>query len=186
MWPIAHPVTGTTSRSRTARSSLLPRRFPPVFGSRGIGNPDAKEGPIEPKSSAGRRSVPIPAVLRDYLIEHRMREGERSGLVFGRSAERPFNGSTIWARSRRAWNDAELEPIGLHESRHTFASLMIAAGVNAKALSTFMGHSSITVTLDRYGHLFPGSEDEAAALLDAYLERGCTQARTAQLEEIEA
>ena len=32
---------------------------------------------------------------------------------------------------------------------------MIAAGVNAKALSTFMGHASITITLDRYGHLFP-------------------------------
>ena len=37
---------------------------------------------------------------------------------------------------------------------------MIAAGVNAKALSQYMGHSSITVTLDRYGHLMPGSEDE--------------------------
>ena len=48
---------------------------------------------------------------------------------------------------------------------------MIAAGVNAKALSTFMGHASMTITLDRYGHLFPGSEDEAAGLLDAYLER---------------
>jgi integrase len=63
-----------------------------------------------------------------------------------------------------------LEPIGLHECRHTFASLMIAAGVNAKALSTYMGHSSITITLDPYGHLFPGNEDEAAALLDKYLE----------------
>jgi hypothetical protein len=48
---------------------------------------------------------------------------------------------------------------------------MIAAGVNAKALSTFIGHSSVTITLDRYGHLFPGSEDEAAGLLDSYLER---------------
>ena len=48
---------------------------------------------------------------------------------------------------------------------------MIAAGVNTKALSTFMGHSSITMTLDRYGHLMPGSEDEAAALLDSYLNR---------------
>jgi integrase len=48
---------------------------------------------------------------------------------------------------------------------------MIAADVNAKALSAFMGHASITMTLDRYGHLFPGSEDEAAGLLDAYLER---------------
>ena len=48
---------------------------------------------------------------------------------------------------------------------------MIAAGVNPKALSTFMGHASISITLDRYGHLFPGSEDEAAELADAYLER---------------
>jgi integrase len=46
---------------------------------------------------------------------------------------------------------------------------MIAAGVNAKALSTFMGHANISITLDRYGHLLPGAEDEAAGLMDAYL-----------------
>jgi integrase len=46
---------------------------------------------------------------------------------------------------------------------------MIAAGVNIKALQTFMGHASITVTLDLYGHMLPGSEDEAASLLNAYL-----------------
>ena len=46
---------------------------------------------------------------------------------------------------------------------------MIAAGVNAKALSTYMGHASIAITLDRYGHLMPGNEGEAAGLLDAYL-----------------
>ena len=34
-----------------------------------------------------------------------------------------------------------------------------------------MGHSSITVTLDRYGHLLPGAEDAAATLMDAYIER---------------
>ena len=48
---------------------------------------------------------------------------------------------------------------------------MIAAGVNAKALSTFLGPASVTITLDRDGHLFPGSEQEAAGLLDTYLER---------------
>jgi integrase len=46
---------------------------------------------------------------------------------------------------------------------------MIAAGVNAKGLQTFMGHSSISMTLDRYGHLMSGSEAEAAGLLDGYL-----------------
>jgi integrase len=46
---------------------------------------------------------------------------------------------------------------------------MIAAGVNAKTLSTYMGHASITITMDRYGHLMPRNEAEAAALLDSYL-----------------
>ena len=80
-------------------------------------------------------------------------------------------------RAQGAWKTAELEPIGLHEARHTFASLMIAAGVNAKTLSVYMGHSSITITLDRYGHLFPGNEAQAATLLDGFLERA-TGAKT--------
>ena len=40
---------------------------------------------------------------------------------------------------------------------------MIAAGINTKALSTYMGHASITITLDRYGHLLPGNEAQAAS-----------------------
>lgn len=56
------------------------------------------------------------------------------------------------------------------EFASAYASFMIAAGINAKALSSFMGHASITVTFDLYGHLMPGSEAEGAALLDAYLD----------------
>jgi hypothetical protein len=48
---------------------------------------------------------------------------------------------------------------------------MIAAGVNAKALSTFMGHANIDIALDLNGHMLPGSEAEAATLLDADLAR---------------
>ncbi len=62
-----------------------------------------------------------------------------------------------------------LNPIGLHEARHTFASLMIAARVNVKALSRLYGPRGISITLDRYGHLLPGNEQEAAGLLDTYL-----------------
>ena len=60
---------------------------------------------------------------------------------------------------------------GVHEARHTAASIMIAAGVDLKALSEFLGHASITTTLDRYGHLLPGSIAEATSLLDLYLDR---------------
>ncbi|MDQ3893096.1 MAG: tyrosine-type recombinase/integrase [Actinomycetota bacterium] len=84
---------------------------------------------------------------------------------------------------RRREDELEpLKPLGLHEARHTFASLMIDAGVNAKALTTYLGHSSVEITFDRYGHLMPGNENEAAALLDAYLERANSRARMAQLE----
>jgi len=73
-------------------------------------------------------------------------------------------------RADRAWSKAGLgERLRLHQARHTYASFMIAAGVNAKALSVLMGHSSIKVTFDLYGHLMPGTEAEAAALLDRFL-----------------
>jgi integrase len=55
---------------------------------------------------------------------------------------------------------------------------MIAAGVDAKALSTCMGHANISITLDRYGHLMPGNEEEAAGLLDSYLERAANGSGT--------
>jgi integrase len=135
---------------------------------------------VEPKSRSGRRRVPIASALRGVLVEHKMTAvGE---LVVGRGeGSRPFNDTTVAQRARKAWETAGLEPITLHEARHTFASLMIAAGVNARALASYMGHASVTITFDRYGHLMPGNEDEAAALLDAYLERANTRARIDQI-----
>jgi integrase len=132
---------------------------------------DPKAGRVAPKSRAVRRTVPVARALRLHLLEHQLARGRRGGLFFGRKDDKPFSNQTVSQRAVRAWEAAGLEPIGLHDCRHTFASLMIAAGVNAKALSAFMGHASITMTLDSYGHLFPGSEDEAASLLDAFLER---------------
>jgi integrase len=57
------------------------------------------------------------------------------------------------------------------ERRHTYASILIAAGLNAKAITTYLGHASIQTTFDLYGHLMPGNENEAVALVDAYLGR---------------
>ena len=159
---------------------------------------DEKEGEIELKSRAGRRNVPITPILRDFLLEHRLQVPRgNDDLVFGRSARTPFHGKALHDRADKAWKGANrreraaakkegrkpnlLTRITLHECRHTFASLMIAAGVNAKALQTYMGHASVSITMDRYGHLMPGSEAEAASLLDAYLtaarERSDEQAR---------
>ena len=138
---------------------------------------DRREGRIELKSNAGRRRVPIAAVLRDHLADHFARTGRHGEqLIFGRGESIPLNVKALQERADSAWEAAGLSRITPHECRHTFASLMIAARVNAKALSTFMGHAGIQVTLDRYGHLMPGSHQEGADLLDAYLATQCDQA----------
>ncbi len=131
---------------------------------------DVHEGEIEPKSGAGIRRVPTARVLRTYLLEQKLRNGGRGEYrVLADANNRLCDSTTLTAKAKRRWAVAGLQPIGLHECRHTFASLMIAAGVNAKALSTYIGHASIAITMDRYGHLMPGSEAEAAGRLDAYL-----------------
>ena len=134
-------------------------------------DPRAREY-VEPKSRAGRRRVPIAGALRDALDDHRAKLGtvDPDALALGDGAA-PFSYATAVERARAAWAKVKLEPIGLHAARHTAASVMIAAGVNVKALSEFLGHSSITITLDCYGHLLPGSIAEATTLLDAFLDR---------------
>jgi len=50
--------------------------------------------------------------------------------------------------------------------RHTCSSLLIAQGAHLKAIQNHLGHSSITVTMDRYGHLFPSDMEALAVALD--------------------
>lgn len=50
--------------------------------------------------------------------------------------------------------------------RHTYATLLIAAGANPLTVKQRMGHSSITVTMDRYGHLFPHLEEDITEKMD--------------------
>lgn len=129
---------------------------------------DFEAGRIETKGR-NRRRVPIPETLRVPLAAHLLASGRRGGeLAFGAIETRPFYAEGVQRRADEAWGK-ELERVTFHECRHTFAALSIAAGVNAKALQSYMGHASIQTTFDLYGHLMPGSESEAAGLLDAYL-----------------
>ena len=141
---------------------------------------DAIEREQEVKSAAGNRRVPILDPLAAELTAHKGRtRRDGDGLVFGATAIKPFTPESVRRRSLAAWEAQNarrdqagverLSPITLHEARHTCASLLIAADVNAKALSVIMGHSTIAMTFDTYGHLMPGGLDEAAATTNAYL-----------------
>jgi integrase len=151
---------------------------------------DAIEGEQDVKSAAGKRRVPILEPLVRELVGYKARAGrDGDALVFGPTGVRPFSPETVRRHSLTAWGwkevpnpkaerpkmvwikarDDAAESITLHEGRHTCASILIAAGVNAKALSVIMGHSTITMTFDTYGHLLPGGLDEVAAATNAYL-----------------
>jgi integrase len=150
---------------------------------------DDKDGEQDPKSNAAHRRVPILDVLVPLLAAQGLRTGRTgSDLVFGSTAMEPFDPSALRRRALAAWKAhnareeaaaaaeaRDVDPtrllarIGLHESRHTCASTLIAAGANAKVIQSVMGHASITMTFDVYGHLMPGGLEEAAAAANAYL-----------------
>jgi hypothetical protein len=64
------------------------------------------------------------------------------------------------------WTDFIEQDLRIHDLRHTCASILIAQGEHPKMIQHHLGHSSITVTLDRYGHLFPSDVDAMADRLD--------------------
>jgi integrase len=131
---------------------------------------DDVEGRIEVKTDAGRRNVPLVGALRKLMAAHKLATGrDIDGLVFGRTAVDPFTPTTIRTRARKAWTAAKLEPLTPHEARHCAASYLIVAGLNPKQLSVYIGHSDIRTTYNRYGHLMPGGEAEAAAQVDRFL-----------------
>jgi integrase len=111
-----------------------------------------------PKTRAGRRRVTVPGFLADMLAEqlaHRAQPGP-AGLVFPNRAGKPIATSSFntahWKPAKRA---AAIDGLRFHDLRHTAVALAIAQGAHPKAIQARLGHSSVQVTLDRYGHLFP-------------------------------
>jgi integrase len=84
-----------------------------------------------------------------------------------RRRTRPRTPST-WAEGDGR-TPALLTLLNMHECRHTFASLLIEAGANPKAIQEVMGHSKIQTTFDIHGHLLPGSHGDVRARMDACL-----------------
>ena len=112
---------------------------------------DRVAGFIDPKSRASFRRLPLPGSLRGMLIEQKLAQGAGGeGLVIG-GGEKPFDPSNAIRRARRIWGAAGLSDLGYHECRHTYASLMIAAGVNAKTLSIYtVSYTHLTLPTTPY------------------------------------
>lgn len=133
---------------------------------------DDYEGEIEVKSKAGRRTIPLAGRVRKEVAAHLLRTG-RTGddLIFGRTPSDPFVPSTLRRTAVRAWRGAGLKPMTPHEARHCAISYFIACGYDWKQVSVWAGHGDVRQTWNRYGKLMPDGERDAAAQLDAFLER---------------
>lgn len=121
-----------------------------------------------PKSEAGRRVVTLPAWLMP-LMKEQVKGKPLDAFVFTTEAGDPLVHASNFRR--KVWQPAvkkalppELVDLRFHDLRHTAVAIAIASGAarNPKALQVRMGHSTIKMTLDRYGHLLPGQDAEIA------------------------
>jgi integrase len=135
-----------------------------------------------PKSKAGRRTVSVPASLVAILRAWKLKAGKHA-LAFASEEGTPQSLANIY---NRAWKPIQIEagvadpqrdnngnvlrdkegkPVmeprhNFHALRHFHASMLIADGANPKEVQAEMGHNSIQVTYDLYGHLFQDEDAE--------------------------
>jgi integrase len=142
----------------------------------------------EVKTKASRRRVDLPGELVSELRRWRLQcPAGTHDLVFPNGAANPENHANLLNRGfYPALRRAGLRKIRFHDPRHTRASLLIANGEHPKRIQALMGHSSINVTMDVYGHLMPGGGDEVADRLGALVfARGESGSRMVAVDEVE-
>lgn len=125
------------------------------------------------KTTRSRRSVPLPPALVAEVLRHAQADGLRpEDFLWGHSGKPRDMANFYRRRFQPASKRAGLPGVRMHDLRHTFASLMAHHGHKAQEVSAWMGHSSVSFTLDVYTHLFRDDEADArrsAALDAAYL-----------------
>lgn len=142
-----------------------------------------------PKTKTSKRDVPLPAPLLDLLAEViAPYANDKDALVFRSPDGGPLRHGNFYARhyrpavARLVEDGAfppELATLRFHDLRHTCAALMInSAGADPYNVSRRLGHSSISVTFDTYGHLFPERDAEITRGLEAVFERAAAAPRS--------
>jgi integrase len=140
---------------------------------------DGKTIDSSPKTAAGRRPVPLDSSLVGILKSHKARQArERLGAGEAyRDGDYLLSnelGAAYHPDSVSQWFDDAVKASGLprirlHDTRHTAASLMLAAGTPTKVVSDLLGHASPTITLAIYAHTLPGMAEEAGERLSGRL-----------------
>ena len=126
----------------------------------------------DPKREARQRTVVLPAFVVDYIAKQRRTSDyiccSRTGEPYALGTYAHTVGRLIeYANRKRAQQHRPLIPdAGYHDLRHTHVAMCIAMGVPMKVISERLGHSSIKITMDIYGYLMPGMQEQVAAAFE--------------------
>jgi integrase len=134
----------------------------------------------ETKTDGSRRSLALPDSVIRALKARRVKQAEERlaagaewkdcGLVFTTATGRAVEPKVLHREYKSLLKKAELPTtLRFHDLRHSAASLLLAEGVHPRAIMELLGHSSITVTMNVYGHVMPAMMREAADKMDAIL-----------------
>lgn len=127
-----------------------------------------REAPLKTRYS--RRTVDLSPSVVAALLDLPAGDDPERDFVFRSQAGGPIDPDNVDRAFKRYLTLAGLPEIRFHDLRHTHASLLIAANVHPKAIQVRLGHSSITVTMDRYGHLMPSAFEGVGERLEALLQ----------------
>ena len=134
---------------------------------------------LHPKTEDSRRTLSLPTVLVRALEEHQKRQGEEqllagsawkgTNFVFTSRIGTPLDQRRVCREFSALTTAASLPRLRFHDLRHSAASLLIAQGVHARAIMELLGHSTITLTMDTYGHLMESVNRNTAEQMDSIL-----------------
>ena len=122
-----------------------------------------------PKNKSSYRSLQMPDPLVKILKEHRQRQQSVEGFqedfrVCG--GIKCLRDTSISNANIRYAEQAGLEPIRIHDFRHSHASLLANEGINIQEIARRLGHSKIEITWNTYSHLYPREEERAIQILN--------------------
>ncbi|MFJ4678441.1 tyrosine-type recombinase/integrase [Kitasatospora sp. NPDC088783] len=98
-------------------------------------------------------------------------QGRLEGIVFPRPDGQPLRPQWLLNQLRKRTAELGLPTIGLHNLRHTAASIMIAENVPLAVISKTLHHTTLAITINLYGHLLKDSADQAVAALSSALDQ---------------
>ncbi len=137
---------------------------------------------VDTKTEKSRRTIDLTEVATEALMNHHSRQDERrrllgaewhdNHLIFCGDLGTPLDATNVHHKLKAELSALGIRQVGLHELRHTAASLMLFAKVPMKVVQEILGHSSYNLTANTYSHMAPELQRDAARRLDSLFQAG--------------